>query len=64
MSLLELQNDFIIAENSFWISGGNKVFQIMMVTIKIFVDEVLYRKELTQLNNLHMIYRSNFLMSA
>ena len=64
MSLLELQNDFIIAENSFWISGSNKVFQIMMVTIKIFVDEVLYRKELTQLNNLYMIYRSNFFMSA
>ena len=36
----------------------------MMVTIKIFVHEVLYRKELTQSNNLHVIWRSNFFMSA
>ena len=41
-----------------------KVFQIMMVTVKIFVDEVVHRKELTHSNNLHMIHRSNFFMSA
>ena len=29
-----------------------KVFQIIKVTINILVDEVLYRKELTQSNNL------------
>ena len=40
-SFLELQDDFIIAESSFLDSGGNKVFQIMMVRLKMFVDEVL-----------------------
>ena len=59
--------DYLNAENHFWVVAEIDRCLTVMATITVFVDYVntnISGKQLTQLDNLHVIGRNKCLMSA